>query len=109
MTTEFESGAPVPAPQYEVIENVADGRFELHRDGELMSSATYRQNDDLVVIPHVGTLPQHRGRGYASRLMDGILDIIRSDGRTIAPLCPFAAQHIRDDPRHHDLLRPRPA
>jgi len=55
-------------------------------------------------VPHVETFPEHRGQGYAARLMEGLLSIIRADGRTITPLCPFAAGHVRDNEQHHDLL-----
>lgn len=91
---------------FEIVERPADDRFELLRDGELVSYADYRTNDGgVLVVPHVETLRQHRGQGYAAQLMDGLLAIIRVDGRTIVPLCPFAADHIRADPAHHDLLK----
>ena len=93
-----------PGPTFEVVENTADGRFELQRDGEVVSVADFTDRNGTVVIPHVGTDPAHRGQGYAGRLMDGTLDLIRSSGRTVVPLCPFAAQHIRDNPEHQDLL-----
>ncbi len=95
------------APGPTVIEDVARSRFEL-RDGDtVLSFADYRIRDGAVVVPHVETDPAHRGRGNAARLMDGLLATIRADGRSIVPLCPFAAAHIRDDPDHHDLLAPR--
>lgn len=92
-----------------VTENVDDGRFELHIDGELVSFASYQAGDSdagrrNVVVPHVETLIAHRGNGYAAKLMDGMLDLLRTQERTITPLCPFAAGHVRDNPAHHDLL-----
>jgi len=90
-----------------VVENVEASRFELRDGDELLSLADYRTRDDVIVVPHVETIPAHRGQGNAARLMDGLLEIIRADGRSIVPLCPFAAAHIRDDPAHHDLLAPR--
>lgn len=93
-----------PEPTFEVIENAEAGRFELQRDGEVVSVADFTEREGTVVVPHVGTDPAHRGQGYAGRLMDGTLDIIRSSERRVVPLCPFAAQHIRDNPEYHDLL-----
>ena len=92
------------SPSFEVVENSDDGRFELQRDGEIVSIADFTDRNGTVVIPHVGTAPAHRGQGYAGRLMDGTLDLIRSSGRSVVPLCPFAAQHIRDNPEYQDLL-----
>ena len=101
--TELDA-TPGHGPAFEVSENVDAGRFELRLGGELVSIADYQQRDDVVVVPHVETDPAHRGNGFAARLMDGLLDQLRASGRSIAPLCPFAAEHIRDNPRHHDLL-----
>lgn len=89
----------------EVIERPDHRRFELLIGGELVSFATYSTRPDgRVVVPHVETRLEHRGNGHAARLMDGMLGLLRSSGRTIEPLCPFAASHIRSDARHHDLL-----
>ena len=89
---------------FEVIDNAEAQRFELRRDGTMVGLATYRRHGDQVIVPHVETFPEHRGQGYAARLMDGALEQIRAAGQTIVPLCPFAATHIRDHPHHHDLV-----
>ncbi len=90
-----------------VTENRHLGRFELLRRGEVVSFATYRVSDGVVTVPHVETQRHLRGNGYAAELMEGMLAILRRDGRTIIPLCPFAADHIRDNPQHHDLVAVR--
>ena len=87
-----------------VIENAGAGRFELRVAGDVVSVATFRQVGSTVVVPHVETAVEHRGNGHAARLMEGLLALLRADGRTIEPLCPFAADHIRAQPRHHDLV-----
>ena len=89
---------------FEVIENTDHHRFELLRDGELVGFADYRTQGDVVLVPHVETLAQHRGNGFGARLVDGLLAIIASDGRRITPLCSFARTHIRDNPHHHHLV-----
>jgi len=88
-----------------VVENTAEERFELIIDGELVSLASFFARDDAtVVIPHVGTEPEHRGQGYATKLMDGVVAILRETNRKLMPLCPFAAMYMRDRPEHHDVL-----
>ena len=94
-------------PTFAVVDDPEAGRFELRRDGTTVGLATYHRQGDQVVIPHVETFPQHRGQGYAARLMDGALDQIRAAGQTVVPLCPFAAAHIGENPRHHDLVAGR--
>lgn len=93
------------APNTGVTEQPEQGRFVLERDGELIGFAVYQRADEqTIVVPHVETLPAHRGQGRAAELMEGLLAIIRADGRSIVPLCSFAAGHIADHPRHHDLV-----
>ncbi|MGI9613696.1 MAG: GNAT family N-acetyltransferase [Acidimicrobiales bacterium] len=95
---------PDAAPQFDVTENVDVGRFELRRNDELVGYADYLVQDGVIVVPHVETIAEHRGNGYAARLMDGLLATIAADGRRIVPLCSFARGHVRDNPQHHHLL-----
>ncbi len=88
-----------------VVERADGSGFELILDDEVISFATTsRRADGSVVVPHVETRMAFRGHGHAAQLMEGMLGILRSTGRRIVPLCPFAAEHVRSDPRHRDLL-----
>lgn len=87
-----------------VVENLDAGRFELWLNGEVLSFANVQQADGVVTVPHVETAPEHRGNGNAATLMDGMLGLLRSSDRSIAPLCSFAAEHVRSNKGHHDLL-----
>ncbi len=89
---------------FEVTDATDTGRFELRRAGELVGYASYRRSGDAVVVPHVETLVQYRGQGYASRLMAGIVEILRRGGQTIVPHCSFAAEYLRDHPDDTDVL-----
>ena len=93
--------------EHTVRDNPDRQRYELVIDGEIVSIADYTLRDDTVVVPHVETNPAHRGQGNADRLMAGMLDDLRATGRTIVPLCPFAADYIRQHPDQQDLLAPR--
>ena len=92
--------------EHTVRDNPDRRRYELVIDDEIVSIADYRLDGDSVVVPHVETNPAHRGQGNADRLMAGMLDDLRSGGRTIVPLCPFAADYIRQHPDQQDLLTP---
>ncbi len=93
-------------PQRVVVDNVEASRFELRTepDGELISFADYSDRNGSLVVPHVETLMEHRGNGFAAELMAGVVTNLRSTDRTITPLCPFAAGYLRDRPDTHDLL-----
>lgn len=89
---------------YVVSKNDELSRFELHGNGELLSHATFNEEGGVMTVPHVTTLPEHRGQGNAARLMDGVLRHVRMTRGSIVPLCPFAASHIRDNPRWQHLV-----
>lgn len=92
------------ASELVVVENTEESRFELRRGEEVVSLADFFERDGAVLIPHVGTKPAHRGQGYATTLMDGVVDLLRASNRKVRPLCPFAAAYLRDNPQHQDLL-----
>ncbi|MEM9201785.1 MAG: GNAT family N-acetyltransferase [Actinomycetota bacterium] len=93
--------------EHTVRDNPDRQRYELVVGDEIVSIADYHLRGDSVVVPHVETNPAHRGQGNADRLMAGMLDDLRVTGRTIVPLCPFAADYIEQHPDQQDLLTPR--
>jgi uncharacterized protein len=86
-----------------VVDNPSEQQFELWLDDECVSVATYAQSSGVVTIPHVETEPLYRGQGYAALLMDGIVDDLRARSLTIRPLCPYAADYMRERADTHDL------
>lgn len=91
-------------PAFSVVDNSANDRFELYRRDELVGFARYSTHDDTVVVTHVETVARYRDQGFAARLMAGILEQLRADGRTIVPRCSYARTYVRDHPEHHDLV-----
>ncbi|MCU0259536.1 MAG: N-acetyltransferase [Ilumatobacteraceae bacterium] len=86
-------------------EIVDDGqRWSLRVGGHVVSWADYWVEGDVVVIPHVETDLAHRGHGFAARLLDGVAELVRAQGRTIRPVCSYAAAHLRTRPDAAELL-----
>ncbi|TKW75284.1 MAG: N-acetyltransferase, partial [Bradyrhizobium icense] len=71
-----------------VRDNKALGRFELDVEGGL-AFANYRLTPQAVVITHTETPRALRGRGVASELIKGSLDLIRADGHKVIAGCGF--------------------
>jgi predicted GNAT family acetyltransferase len=72
-----------------ITDNQSLHRFELEEDG-LTAFAIYRRHGTQVVIPHVEAPPALRGKGTASRLMEGIVERARTEGFKITPTCSYA-------------------
>ncbi len=91
-----------------VRDNPERGRFELSEDG-LTAFADYRRSGSNLVIPHVESPPPLRGKGTATRLMEGVAELVRARGETITPLCSYARAWFLRHPEHSDLLSRGPS
>ena len=85
-----------------VRNNTVLHRYELDADGST-AFADYRLADGVVVITHVKTPDQLRGRGIASKLVEGALHMIRADGHKVIGRCSFARAYLDRHPEFTDL------
>jgi uncharacterized protein len=86
----------------DVRDNKALSRFELDVEGN-MAFANYRLSGDRVIIVHTETPRALRGRGIASTLVEGALELIRSDGHKVVAGCSFVADYLGKHPEYVDL------
>src|SRR3981189_284846 len=84
-----------------VRDNKALGRFGLDVDGAV-AFANYRLTPSTVIITHTETPRALRGRGIASELVQGALQLIRADGLKVVAGCGFVADYLRKHPEFAD-------
>jgi predicted GNAT family acetyltransferase len=87
-----------------VRDNPALSRFELDVEGGL-AFANYRRAPGTVIITHTETPRALRGRGIASELVQGALELIRADGDKVVAGCGFVVDYLRRHPEFSDLAR----
>jgi uncharacterized protein len=85
-----------------VRDNKSRQRFELDAGGA-MAFANYRLTPDAVIITHTETPPALRGRGIASELVKGALEMIRADGLKVVAGCGFVVDYLHKHPEYADL------
>jgi uncharacterized protein len=85
-----------------VRDNKSRNRFEMDVEGAV-AFANYRVTPQAVIITHTETPRGLRGRGIASELVRGALDLIRADGRKVIAGCGFVADYLRKHPEFADL------
>ncbi len=85
-----------------VRDDKARGRFELDVDGSV-AFANYRLAGDRVIITHTETPPALRGRGVASELVKGALELIRADVHKVVAGCSFVVEYLEQHPEYADL------
>jgi predicted GNAT family acetyltransferase len=86
-----------------VRDNKVKSRFELDVEGAL-AFANYRPAPSTVIITHTETPRALRGRGIASELVQGALELIRADGLRVIAGCGFVVDYLRKHPEFADLV-----
>jgi uncharacterized protein len=86
-----------------VRDNKALHRFELDAEGQI-AFANYRQTPQAVIITHTETPRTLRGRGVASELVKGALELIRADGHKVIAGCGFVVDYLNKHPEERDLV-----
>lgn len=85
-----------------LINDEAVGRYRLMRAGVELGFAEYdRVGEHSILIKHTEIAPEHEGQGLGSKLVRGMLDDVRRQGKTVIPICPYALNFIR---RHRDYV-----
>ena len=85
-----------------VRDNKTLSRFEMDVEGTV-AFANYRLTPQAVIITHTETPRALRGRGIASELVGGALDLIRADGRKVIAGCGFVVDYLYKHPEYADL------
>jgi predicted GNAT family acetyltransferase len=85
-----------------VRDNRARSRFELDVEGSV-AFANYRLTPSSVIITHTETPRGLRGRGVASELVRGALQLIRADGLKVVAGCGFVVDYLQKHPEFADL------
>lgn len=80
-----------------VRDNTTQSRFELDVEGAV-AFANYRRTENAVIITHTETPPSLRGRGIATRLVEGAIRKIRNENRKVIAGCSFVADYLRRNP-----------
>jgi uncharacterized protein len=86
-----------------VRDNPTLSRFELDVGG-VTAFMNYRLAGNVITLNHTETPIAARGRGIASQLVAGALDIVRARGQRIVPRCPFVVAYLAKHPEDRDLL-----
>jgi predicted GNAT family acetyltransferase len=87
-----------------VRDNTALSRFELDVGGAV-AFANYRRVPGTIIITHTETPRALRGRGIASELVQGALELIRADGDKVVAGCGFVVDYLHKHPEFSDLTR----
>ncbi|MEV4543316.1 GNAT family N-acetyltransferase [Micromonospora echinaurantiaca] len=101
------SGATAPDAEDLVITNdSARGIYEATIGGRTAAGLVYNEVGSRVILLATSVLPEFRGKGVAARLIGGVLDELRLQGKTATVTCPFATAFVDAHPEYADVLDP---
>lgn len=85
-----------------VRDNAERRRYEMDTEAGT-AFATYRVEGGAILVTHSEVPPAVRGRGLGDKLVKGMLDLARMQGRKVVPLCSFVATYMRRHPEYRDI------
>lgn len=87
------------------FEDGADkGRYAYRADGVEAELTISKVGEGRIIIDHTGVPDAFRGQGIGAKLVARAVEDARAAGKTIIPLCPFAAAQFRRHPEWADVL-----
>lgn len=86
--------------------NGSKGRYLVKGpDGAEAEMTFSKVGESQIIIDHTGVPDAFRGQGVGARLVLRAVEDARTAGKTIIPLCPFAAAQFRRHPEWADVLK----
>ena len=92
------------SPSSPVRDNPDHSRFEMDTPAGL-AFARYRRDGSTLMILHTEVPRALEGQGLGSQLVQGMLDLVRSRGEKVVPLCGFVRRYVALNPGYADLVK----
>ena len=90
------------------VDEPARQRYEARVGQDVVGYVEYRSVRGRRILFHTEVDPSLEGRGIGSRLVTGVLDSVRAEGRRITVKCPFVAAFLERHPAYRDVLAAPP-
>ncbi len=81
-----------------VVDNPAKERFEIYRDDTLAGFVLYEREPDRITFIHTEIDPSFNGQGLGTELVSQVLAVVRQEGLSVVPMCPFVRQYMQRHP-----------
>lgn len=95
---------PTESEKITITDNKKAGVYELRINGQRAAGLLYTATARRVTIRSTAVFREFRGKGIAAKLLGGVLDRLRADGRAATLTCPFARAFARSHPEYADVV-----
>ncbi|SHI32780.1 GNAT family N-acetyltransferase [Flavobacterium terrae] len=87
-----------------IVVNQEKKRFELEVEGKIAYIEYILNNENIMFLTHTEVPVGLEGKGVGSAIVSKVLDYIKENGYTLAPLCPFVAAYVKRHPERKEIL-----
>lgn len=96
-----------PAFDLTVVNDEKAGIYDAIAGDRGIGGLTYDvAGEDRLVLRATAVIPEFRNKGVATRLIRGVLDDVRAQGKTVTIMCPIVRTFIEHNPEYADLVDP---
>jgi predicted GNAT family acetyltransferase len=93
-------------PEIQIEDRGSKGRYFIRTSAGDEAEMTYTTiGEHQIIIDHTEVPDAFRGQGAGLRLVTRAVEDARAAGKTIIPLCPFAAAQFRRHQEWADVLK----
>ena len=89
-----------------IANNESASVYELRIEDRTVAGLLYAETGNRVTLLATSVFPEFRGKGLAGKLLGGVLDKLRAEGRTVTLTCPFATAFVHSHPEYADVVDP---
>ncbi len=100
------ASAELDAEPFSITDNKEAAVYEYTVEGRAAAGLLYQETGTRVTLLATSVFPEFRGHGIAGKLLGGVLDMLRSQGRTVTLTCPFATAFVKTHPEYADIVDP---
>ena len=88
----------------EFIVNQDKKRFELHTEDHTAFIDYILNNQNIMFLTHTEVPKELGGKGIGKILVQNTLEYLKTNGHTLAPVCPFVAAYVKKNPEWKEIL-----
>ncbi|MFA5555598.1 MAG: GNAT family N-acetyltransferase [Flavobacteriaceae bacterium] len=88
----------------EFIVNQDKKRFELHTEDRTAFIDYILNNQNIMFLTHTEVPKELGGKGIGKILVQNTLEYLKTNGHTLAPVCPFVAAYVKKNPEWKEIL-----
>ncbi len=91
------------------IDQDDEGVFKLYEENTELGEMVVSVEDGTLTVYHTEVIPEAEGKGYATQLLNAMVDYARAHHLQVVPLCPYVYAQFQRHPEQYADVWSKPA